>query len=555
MAMRIKDTTFVFVAHIGGGSTAREDKSIINAHVSRHSASRRRISRALKAQAKNSLTKQLASVNHTPAIRAKSSQRRSSTQTISDVRPLQISPRSPIDHGNCDPFNSVSLKIDSKANYYLRFGGEILESSIHGAGYRGWLSSMPSRQDYLSPDLLVGGCPGYCGANNRAACLAVAGHGVACFRILGYGVLACCASGVATLTSNQVARNDALSYTASTMRYLREYLKGVTYDTDNDLELLVYRLYRAEVLARNYQSASAHGRLLKSIFEHRARCSSLRLDMLSTALYQDGQRMFGSWTRPIFDQDWVEREYSAAWTEAETMFDKDLYQQARNISQEVADSTLRSILASAKQLFLQTVVQAERQQQAQPHNFYWFEARGEWLQMRLMNYYLDLDRHPAAEDSNLESVDDAINMCLVLAVLCVIRHAKNEVLINDRPLYSGCNNIVAQFDRRLSTLARTITQNHLSSKMEVFTFILFIAALAEHYTEPTPSPMRIPPVWRKRFGEFLLLNNLTSRSKVLPIIERFPYTEMEVALPSEHWIEDMVGASSQPGSRKIFLSL
>ena len=531
--------SFIFVAHVGGGPTAREDKSIINAHVSRQSASRRRKSEVPKTQ-QDPLTKQLASVNHAPAIRAKSSPRRSLSQAILRAHSLQNSPRSLVDRGNSDPFSSVSLKIDAKANYYLRFGGEILEAAIHGAGYRGWISPAPSREDYVTPDLLVGGCPGYCGANNRAVCLDVAAHGTACFRILGYAVLACCASGVATLTSSQVARNDALSYVTSTMKYLRDYLKNVDYDTDSDLELLVYRLYRAEVLGKNYYSALAHGRLLKSIFEHRARRSSIKLDMLSTALYQDGQRMFGSWTRPIFDQGWVEKQYSASWAEAETMFGEELNQAARKISQEVTDVPLRTILVSVKQLFLQTISQAERQEQAQSHNFYWFEARSEWLQMCLMNYYLDLDQHDTNEADTSKSVDDAIKLCLVLAVLCVIRHAKNEVLIGGKPLYCGCINIVLEFDVKLSALARNISQDQITSNIEIFTFILFVAALAEHYTEPTPFPMRTFPIWRKRFGEFLLLNDLTSWSDVRPVLDHFPYTEMEVALPSEYWIEDIV---------------
>ena len=537
--MSNSSNSFIFVAHVRGGPTAREDKSIINAHVSRQSANRRRKTEASKVLHQEPLTKPLASTDHKPSTRTKKSHRRVSTQAAFRVLPIQFSPRSPLLNGNSDPFNSVSLNIDGKANQYLRFGGEILEAAIHSVGYRGWISSAPSCKDYVSPDLLVGGCPGYCGANNRAICLDTAGHSTACLKILGYGVLACCASGVASLTSNQVARNDALTYAACTMKHLREYLRDVDYDTNSDLELLVYRLYRAEILGRNYDSALAHGQLLRRIFEHRSRRAMLKLDMLSTTLYQDGQRMFGSWTRPIFDQVWVEKQYHAVWAEAEAMFNEDVDHEARKISKEVTDDTLRSILISVKQLFSHTIILAKRNQQAAPHNFYWFEARSEWLQLCLMNYYLDLDQHNTHEQEISSKVDRAIKMCLVLSVLCIIRHGKNEVLIEGRPLYPGCTQIVLQFDAKLSALAELVTQDQLLSNVELFTYILFVAALAEHYTEATPYPMRTSPFWRKCFGEFLVLNRCTSWSLVRPLIEKFPYTDVEVALPSEHWIEDL----------------
>lgn len=425
----------------------------------------------------------------------------------------------------------TSRKLDDKAEDYLRFGRQVLEPAFHSTGHRGWVALDSPRDDFMGPDLLTGCCPMDVDPHTYRA---------DCYQVFIYAILAYCASGFAAVNQAQHAQHDALNYSTSCMKNLREYLQKLNYNINDISEDLVYRLFRAEVLAKNHPSAAAHGKLLRKIFEHRAQSGCLRLDILSNTLYQDNHRAFASWSRPIFDQDWVQEKYQHDWQQASALFD-DAQEDETKLSSCIKNQLLRSYLLAAKKLLLQTQTLTRRKQSATSVNFFWFVAQCEWLQMCLMNYYLDRDQRNTAMDAKSNTKTSAsLELSVCLATLYVLRHSKNDVRIQGQPLFKGCNNIYLHMDARIGTLARTISRRESEQNPDAIIFILFVTAIAEHYNASFATGSDEAFAWRRRLGQYLAANDVTSWDALSRILSRFPYTEQELPAPTATWFEELV---------------
>lgn len=536
----MSDNDLVFLVPMSGGPTAGRDKSVINAHVSKQTHSRRRRERILQAQRDQDQTN---TAGQAPGpTRLSFSGENINPQTVlgcSSPNSQQVlvcdSPiTSPSAPALLDRFESFGL-LDTKAEDYLRFGREVLEPAIHSVGYRGWATLESSREEYVGPDLLTGHILADSNPHSRRA---------DCIKVFVFAILAYCASGFAAVNQAQHAHHDALNYTISCMKSLREYLDNLNHNIDDISEDLVYRLFRAEVLANNESSASAHGKLLKNIFEHKAHTSSLKLDVLSNTLWQDNQRAFSSWSRPIFEERWVREQYQHEWQQASAMFDL-AQAETHRISKCVKDKLLRSHLYTAKRLLVQTQILTKRAQPATPSNFYWFATQCEWSQMCLMNYYLDRDPAERGEDDVADTGSlTSLNMCLCLATLYVLRHARNDVHVQGRPLFQGCKNIYLRIDTRLSALSRAMSREDSEASTETIVFVLFVAAVAEHQYGTFHAARNAAYAWRRRLGQFLVANEVRSWEEMYSILSKFPWTEDELPTPHTTWLQEILSEAT-----------
>lgn len=530
----MNDNDLVFLVQLTGGPAAGSDKSVINAHVSKQTHSRRRRERILHAQR----TQDLANAHGQRPERPLLPSRDTKPQTVAG----HLSPIWRQIDGYSSPYTSLSAgfveeidpseRLDTKAEEYLRFGREVLEPAIHSVGYRGWIALDSPREQFVGPDLLTG-------------CSLTSGHLHAhradCFKVFTFAILAYCASGVAAVGYAQHAHHDALNYTISCMRNLREYLDNLNHNIDDISEDLVYRLFRAEVLANNHPAASAHGRLMRKIFEYKAQNSHLRLDVLSNTLYQDSHRAFSSWSRPIFDQAWIYQQYQNEWQQANAMFESQLDIEANQLSDCINDSILRPLLVASKKLFLQTRSLIKSGQRAIPSNFFWFASRCEWLQICLMNYYLDRDRQnaEASEDSD-GWISTRLHLCVALATLYVLRHAKNDIHAQGQPLFRGCKNIYIHMNARLSVLAKVMSKDDSQQNLDIIVFLLFIAAIAEQHYLSFNSASNTAYAWRRRLSQFLAANDIVDWESTTKILSRFPYTKEELPIPYDTWFHEVM---------------
>lgn len=539
----MSDNDLVFLVQMSGGSTAGRDKSVINAHVSKQTHSRRRKEKILQAQR----TQDLANIQGQLAESSRcsfSSEDTNSQSVISHLSPTrrltavsETALTSPSPPNLPEGFHS-SVRLDNKAEEYLRFGREVLEPAIHSVGYRGWVGLESPRELYVGPDLLTG--RNFTEGNPHI-------HRADCHKVSVFAVLAYCASGYAVVNQTQHAHHDAINYTISCMKNLREYLDNLGRNINDISEDLIYRLFRAEVLANNSSSSSAHGRLLRNIFEHKADTSSLRLDILANTLFQDNHRALSFWNRPIFDQEWVQQQYQHEWEQASAMFDTEQEDEAYLLSDCVRDHSLRSHLLVAQRLLHQTQILMKRQQCATPSNFFWFVTQCEWLQICLMNYYLDRDEGDAKKSDVTESTSSTnLNLCLALATLYVLQHSKNDVHIRGRPLFRGCQQLYTHMDARLSVLARAMRRQDSESNMEAIVFMLFVTAIAEDHHFSFNASLDVTYTWRARLGQYLVANDITSWETISSMLSRFPYTEQELPTPYTTWFEDLV-SEAMPG--------
>ena len=90
------------------------------------------------------------------------------------------------------------------------------------------------------------------------------------------------------------------------------------------------------------------------------------------------------------------------------------------ISPCVKDDRLRSISIAVKLLFFQTQTLEEMNAYAEPTNFYRFSTQGEWLQIRLVVYFVQLDE--VRYSSAALEWETALSLDLTLAI--TLRHSK-----------------------------------------------------------------------------------------------------------------------------------
>lgn len=525
----MSDNDLIFLVQLNSGPTAGKHKSVINAHISKQAHIRRR----KRAQQASIDSQQIATTSvlssPSPALATSNTVKAALEVLAQEQLSCPISPRNRIRGGSLDPFDALQCRTDRKAQRYLSFGRDALEAAIHGAGWRGWPRSVTQRKHFVGPDLIAG--------HNVLATATHLEHPI-CFMVIIYGVLAYCASGVAAISADADARQDALRYATEGMKCMRRYLDVVDRDLDRISEELVYRLFRAEVLAENHASALIHGQLLKIVLEHKSKSSGLRLDVLSNALFQNGHWMFSSWTRSIFDARWIAEQYQMVWDEVDEIFANELNFDERDLNPCIINGHLRKLSILTKRLFLQSRIGTTQNAKAPFEQHYSLATKCEWLQIMWMEYYLNHERANMNGDF-ATTLGHEIDMCLTLSTLYVLRHSKNDPFVNGRPLFRGSLRIFQSLHARLSGVSHTEIDRRVPSRADALIYVLYVNAVAAAYVRGIPGEQDKANACYHVLKQLISQGGVDNWPSLLALLETFPFMEDELPQPYPGWCEDL----------------
>lgn len=161
-------------------------------------------------------------------------------------------------------------------------------------------------------------------------------------------------------------------------------------------------------------------------------------------------------------------------------------------------------------------------------NWYWLTSRSEWLQICLISFYINQESESGPESNNKPI---QLNSCLVLVALLAIRYQKNELFINEVPLYPTTANILQKLTVSLMKLESMMNLEQAFHWADAILWMLFVAALAEQRLQGSNVQSTQSSYWTQKLTHLLDDRELSAWGDVCELLEQFPYTERELPLP------------------------
>lgn len=438
------------------------------------------------------------------------------------------SPLSMLQKGNSDPFDSFAIAIDAWANRFMDFGRTFLIPALYQSGKRGWVPSSPAARNW------------HAGVRDLSdECAA-------------FGLMAYYATALTIVSGDASAARRALALKTKAVELLRAhmsiYLEHHLY-IDTNLQGLIFRLFRAEILGRNPGAALVHGNMLRSGLERQSAAGTMDLGFLSVCIYHDNHRSSAFMARPIFDyEEFVPKAFAAVWKMLPLRLAEDTWDKIEEPDPSVTDPILRRILSEMRPFFfLYSLMATTRQTSASPTNWFWFLSQSETFQGRLINRYLDLMADPERKSMDATYIANIqLQACICLAALFTIRSPTSNPIVAGIPLYDSASTILKHLLEGLTTIETfqlydqdTLSSNTIHDDALLWTY--YVGALAEmrHPREP-----RYKKVFESGLSRKIAEMDIGSWEQLVSILRRFLYSDTYCApCETENWFR-MVRAST-----------
>ena len=485
--------------------------------------------------------------------------------------------------GNSDPFDSLPVPIDAKANQYLTFGRMFIGPLVRGIGPpdlvmspgQAQLQVVSDSSDHLNKDMPLFTSNRNTSSNQIASQytadtqLCCWGHSLPLFDLpllifqvgrdlfggqleLGKfdstptkwnaahanAVLAYCANALSSVAGTREHLQEALKYSTSCIAGLRECLNLALEQPQLQVEELVYRLLRADVAGKNLSSASLHAKYLKKLLEKRAEVEALDPELLTMVMHSDNQLAIRRKCRPTFDSFWLQGVFAQSWIQADMLFSHYI---TYDIDYDAPSIELQDILVAENKLFWQSNILRARGSLANQTNWHWFVSQREWAMNCILHRYADTveaNRPVPTTGAMASSVDTLFEECLLLAAFCALRFQKKIAVVSGVPLFGASTALGHEMDWAFGALEQTADEEWSRAHAQPLLWITFVVALTEHKHHPVPSASGIEPPWLVRLHSFIQKARLQSWPELQAILRKFPYTEQELPLPQENWLDE-----------------
>lgn len=376
---------------------------------------------------------------------------------------MNESPRTVLGKGNSDPFDSLAVAIDPWANRFMDFGKTYLIPALYQTGNRGWAPSSPAARNWHA---------GIKDLSDRCAA---------------FGLMSYYATALTIISSDANAAKRALVLKTKAVELLRHQLvvmDALSSSVDTDLQGLIFRLFRAEVLGRNPAAALLHGRMLRSSLERQRQAGTLDLGFLSVSIYHDNFRSTASMEWPIFDyEELVPAAFAAVWKRVPLTLPKEAAEDLGEPDPSITDTRLRQTIKEMRPFFLiYSLMATKRKTSASPADWFWFLSRSETFQGQLMNRYLRLVNE-AAEDAR-HTAALQLQSCICLAILYTIRAPVNNPRVSGIPLYNSASVILQRISEGLLTMEACVLVDPMALSAipgndNALLWIYYVGSLAE----------------------------------------------------------------------------
>ena len=133
-------------------------------------------------------------------------------------------------------------------------------------------------------------------------------------------MLAYCTAAYWSFTGAQEDHINALRYSTSSITGMRKCLASAKKHPKFDVEELVYRLLRAEILVNNPSAARIHIGYLQQLLKSKAEAGALNPEQLTLLMNKDNNLALNMTLKPILESSWVLRVFAQSWNQANLLF-------------------------------------------------------------------------------------------------------------------------------------------------------------------------------------------------------------------------------------------
>ena len=351
-------------------------------------------------------------------------------------------------------------------------------------------------------------------------------------------MLAYCAAAYWSSTGNQEHHVNALKYMTSCITGLRNYLDSANKHPEVKVEEVISRLSRAEKLADNVPAARIHLRYIRQLLKRKAELETLNLESLTMIMHIDTRMAQSIGSRPILESSWLQKVLAQSWNQADTLFPNNL---SYELDYHAPSIELQELLVATSKVFWQSSILQIRGSLINQTNWHWFASQREWLFNRILHLNMDMvdeNRYDPSKDAMASSVDTLFEQCLLFGTFMALLYRVKEVTIAGTTAQIEVLSTEHRMGSAFAALEQKTDKDWFRAHIQPIIWILFVTTLTEykiHYYLPASRTKR---PWLMRLRYCIKEAGLKSWPELVAVLTKFPYTEQELPLPHEGWLDD-----------------
>ena len=352
-------------------------------------------------------------------------------------------------------------------------------------------------------------------------------------------MLAYCAAAYWSSTGNQEHHVNALKYTTSCITGLRNYLDSANKHSEVKVEEVISRLSRAEYFAGNVPAARIHLRYTRQLLKRKAELETLNLESLTMIMHIDTRMAQSIGSRPILESSWLQKVLIQSWNQADTLFPNNI---SYEIDYHAPSPELQELLVATNKLFWQSSILQTRENVINPINWHWFASQREWISNRILDLnvgMVDEDRYDSKKYVMASPVDTLFEQCLLFATSNALSYLGKEVTIAGTTAQSETLSTERRFASVFAALEQNTDKEWFRAHIQPIIWILFVTALMECKIHYYLSASKTQAPWFMRLRYCIREAGLKNWAELVAVLAKFPYTERELPLPREDWLEDV----------------
>ena len=305
------------------------------------------------------------------------------------------------------------------------------------------------------------------------------------------------------------------------------YLDSANKHLEFKVEEVIFRLLRAEKMVDNLPAARTHLRYIRQLLMEKS--ETLDRESLTMIIHLDSRIAQIMGARPILESSWLQTVLTQSWNQADILFPHNL---SYKIDYHAPSLELQELLVATNKLFWQSSILQIRGSLINQTNWHWFASQREWIHNRILHLNKDI------VDENRYDPDTLFKQCLVFGTDVALLYRAKEVTIAGTTAQTEILSTERRMASAFATLEQITDKDWFRAHIQPIIWILFVTALTEykiHYH--LPALERKTP-WFMRLHYCIRKAGLKSWPELVAVLAKFPYTEQELPLPREDWLDD-----------------
>ena len=360
-----------------------------------------------------------------------------------------------------------------------------------------------------------------------------------------------------SITGDSSVAEQALVYMNGSSALLRARLAKKLHSHDFQTHRLVYALFIAELVARNFPAALAHATMLAHLLQKSDGQVTVDQGFLRRALFNEMQRTSITLSRSVFDlETWVPKQFHESWKQVSDAVPVPYREVSRRLDPSVDDPKLRSILIDLREQYIAFKLLVSGSACAKRISFTSVSIHCVVCYLRLINHYVNVTTQLNSTDTSTKSSPFSSGYAYIQAYTCLAAvYWARTVSMHDTPIgisSSGATSMIFEAGPNMLKHLREALL-HSEADMEPLQpalvyprlrlWALYLGATAER--AQAGSDMGTEDWWyNNRFFVQAKSMDLRLWQDVRKVLEDFLYTDL-IQPDGSLWFETMVGLGQQ----------